>query len=287
MSVRKEKMVEIDYKRFDTHVEIYNSAEEVVKDCASRHTRISGYEVTKISKDWCGVTSYAEALNLMKDGYQPVVETLSSAIKVTPREGKRISFNNNVQGFAPVVPLALKCVPNSMVDMRMKPIKSKVIDVYYDMTASCMTEPEQFIKAGKYLLGAIIELEKSGYRFNLYAVQTYYCDSKKSVDMLCVKVKSSDKPLDLKRMSFPLTHPAFFRVIGFDWEGKSPITRDIGYTRGKALGYNHSKETLNKLVATLFGTTACYVSCAKFIKDGYNQEELKEVFTNAGQKTRK
>lgn len=288
MAVRKEKLVECTEanRKFDTRIEIYNSAEEVVTDCKNRPVRHNQYSLDnrEIKQSWFGVKSYEEALDLLKDGYQPVVDEFKGELKVAPKEGARISFSNNIQGFAPVVPLALKCVPNSMLDMRMKPIKAKVIDVYYDMAANCNREPKEFIKAGKAVLGTIIELEKQGYRFNLYAVQSYYGNEdgnrNKIIDFLCIKIKSSDRPLDLKRMSFPLTHPAFFRVIGFDWQARSPITRYIGIGRGSALSGNYSKSTLKELMTEIFGPTACYVSCSGFIDSGYDKNGLKEAFTN-------
>lgn len=288
MAVKKEKIVVANGHKFDTKVEIYSTANEVVNDCRTRPVRHSIYDLSRkrFSKDWQGVDSYDEALNLLHDGYQPVVDEFKETLKVAPKEGTRFKFQNNIQGFAPVVPLALQCIPNSMIDMQMKPIKAKVIDVYYDMTANCDKKPEQFIKAGKAVLGTIIELEKQGYRFNLYAVQTYYSSSKNSVDMLCIKIKNSSSPLDLKRMSFPLTHPAFFRVIGFDWQAKSPITRNIGEGRGRAVSYDYSMPTVRALMTGILGDNACYISCAQFIDDGYNKNDLKEAFTNvSGKKT--
>ena len=288
MAARKDKVIEAGGRKFDTRVEIYTSAEEVANDCKNRPIRIADYNITRHSfkRKWEGVETYDEALGLLKDGYQPVVEQFKEELKVAPKEGARISFNNNIQGFAPVVPLALKCVPNCMIDMRMKPIKAKVIDVYYDMVVNAGTSPESIIKAGKAVLGTIIELEKSGYRFNLYAVQSYHGtnNGKRCVDFLCVKVKSSDRPLDLKRISFPLTHPAFFRVIGFDWQSKSPITRDLGWGRGSAMALEYSRSTIKELTAQVFGDTSCYVSCSSFINDGYDKNNLKEVFTNVGNK---
>ena len=285
MAVQKEKTVKIEGNTVNVRTEIYTSANQVVTDCKNRPVHIRYYDIKSesISKSWCGVESYDEALGLLNNGYQPTVDALKEELKVTPTEGPRISFRNELAGFAPVVPLALKGVPNCMVDMHMKPIKAKVLDVYYDMTASCGKSPEQFLKAGKVLLGAIISLEKQGYRFNLYAVQSYYGrENGRVADFLCVKVKSSDSPIDLKRMSFPLTHPAFFRVIGFDWQGKSPITRDIGYCRGQAIGYNYKMENItNDIIRPIFGNNAFYLSCAKLIDRDYNVDNVKKVFTNA------
>ena len=278
MAVRREKNITVEGSKYDVHMESYLSANEVVEDCKRRPVRISGYAIgdERIRDEWHGVNTYDEALTLLHDGYQSSVDSFRNELKVTPRDGTRFSFSNNIQGYAPVVPLALCHVPNSMLDMTMKPIKAKVLDVYYDMTSNCGTEPDEFVKAGKALLGSIIELEKQGYRFNLYAIQTY--TSSDTIDVLCVKIKSSNKPLDLKRMSFPLTHPAFFRVIGFDWEGKSPVTRDIGSGRGHAIGYDLSGDGLKELSKQLFGDNACYLSCAKVIKSKYDRDVVKEAF---------
>lgn len=289
MAVRKEKTINIEGSEYSAHIESYLSVNEVVEDCRRRPVRINGYSMKNkdYRKDWHGVKSYDEALSLLHDGYQSSVDSFRNELKVTPRDGTRFSFSNNIQGYAPVVPLALCHVPNSMLDMTMKPIKAKVLDVYYDMTANCNIEPNQFVTAGKALLGSIIELEKQGYRFNLYAIQSYSetgIGGKNVLDVLCIKIKSSNKPLDLKRMSFPLTHPAFFRVIGFDWQGKSPITRDIGYGRGRAIGYSAGEDALRSMGKQLFGDNACYLSCAKIIRSDYDRNVVKEAFLDVGNK---
>ena len=103
------------------------------------------------------------------------------------------------------------------------------------MTASYSTKSESIINAGVKLLSAIVELEQQGYRFNLYAVQNYYSYGKGYI--LKVKVKDAMQPLDLKRVSFPLTHTGFFRVIGFDWYSKCPEAKYIS-------GYGHSLDCI-------------------------------------------
>lgn len=229
---------------------------------------------------WFGVKSYDEALELLRNGYQPTVDAMGGVFKAS-RNGvaKRITFQNEIQGFAPVVPLALKGVPNCMVNMTMKHIKAKVIDVYYDMAASCSVKSSDIIKAGQALLGTIVELEKQGYRFNIYAVQSY--SDEVSCDMLAVKVKSSGQPLDLKRISFPLTHTAFFRVIGFDWYSKVPGGKHrSGY--GHALGHEINNAELQESAKQLFGKSAVYFSAANII--GKDKESIKEVLTNGNSK---
>lgn len=271
---------------FRIMVEKYNSASEVVNDCKKRSITNSSFSNmekdfdTVGSKKWYGgIKSYEEALNTLQNGYQPIADELKSKIKSNLQgQGKRVSFRNDIVGYAPIVPLAVLGVPNSMINSTMKQIKAKVVDVYYDMTASCVTDGEDILKAGVKLLSAVIMLEQQGYRFNLYAVQTY---TGSDADMLCIKVKDAMQPLDLKRVAFPLAHTAFFRCIGFDWYSKTPKgTYRSGY--GRALAYQKSVEKCREIAKEMFGQNALYISCAKLCEnlDGADKY-LEEILTNA------
>lgn len=249
------------------HIERYDSAMEVVEKCRTREITDGSFRNMAENSygDWEGVESYDQALEFMRDGYQPTVDSMKGVFRANKSgEGTRFSFQNEVQGFAPVVPLALKGVPNCMVNMTMKPIKAKVIDIYYDITASCGTSSSKIIDAGKKLLGTVIEMERQGYRFNLYAVQTYSGGG--SCDMLVVKVKDARQPLDLKRISFPLTHTGFFRVIGFDWYSKVPDGKYRG-GYGQGLCYNVTGERRKEVARNLFGKNALYLSSIDVMKN--------------------
>lgn len=267
------------------HIERFDSAAEVVEKCRSRKMTSSRFDdVMNMSLgDWYGVDSYDQALEYMRTGYQPTVESMRGVFKANKMgEGTRFSFRNEIQGFAPVVPLALKNVPNCMVNMMMKPIKAKVIDIYYDSTVVCSISSEKIIEAGQKLLGTIIEMERQGYRFNLYAVQNY-SDSNDS-DMMIVRLKNASQPLDLKRVSFPLTHTAFFRVIGFDWYSKMPGGRyrsGYGQTLVRSAG---GSEGVKKKFAEMFGKNALYFSCTEIIKK--DKEYIKEAVKDGNSKIR-
>jgi hypothetical protein len=162
-----------------------------------------------------------------------------------------------------------------MIDTRMKRIKNKVVDIYYDMTHSCGCTPEELIEDGKKILGAIMAVERRGYRVNLFAVQTY-ADSD-NCDMLLVKVKSADRPFDLKRMSFPTMHTAFFRVIGFDWYSKVPD----GTYRG---GYGHSfgremESRASEYAKQIFGDGVIYLCDTILRKE--TEETLESVLAGS------
>lgn len=261
-------------------VESYNSAADVVKDCRTRKITDSSFNNMQVnlgghSASWCGVESYDEALKFLEEGYQPTVDKLKSGIRASLQgTGKRISFNNDIVGYAPIVPLAIQGVPNSMINSRMKPIKAKVIDIYYNITASSGTSSESIIQAGVKMLSAIISLEQQGYRFNLYALQTYY--DRNDCYTLKVKVKDAMQPIDLKRISFPLTHTGFFRVIGFDWYSKCPKAKYISFY-GRGIDYDYD---MTNYVKELFGNNAVWFSSVKVIKK--DEEYIKEVLQNVG-----
>ena len=281
MSVIREYKVANGYKIM---CERYNSAAEVVNDAKTRKITNSRFYNMAVnlggeSSSWCGVKNYEEALQLLSEGYQPVVEKLKAEIKANVQgNAKRVSFRNDIVGYAPVVPLAIMGVPNAMMNSYMKTIKAKVVDVYYDGTFRSGVKSDDILKTGAKVLSVIIELEQQGYRFNLYQAQGY-ADGE-DCDMLVVKIKDAAQPLDLKRVSFPMTHTAFFRVIGFDWYSKTP--------RGKfRSAYGHAlvnegrvNKKIDEIAKTMFGENAVYISGEQLRQEGSRAEEyLKERFT--------
>lgn len=273
-------------------VETYNSASDVVADCRkrtitdSRFHKMDDGRLGGQGEDWCGVKSYDEALEYLENGYQPTVDKLKSQIKSNLQgQGKRISFHNDIVGYAPIVPLAVMGVPNAMINSKMKPIKAKVIDLYYDGTFNWTIKSEDIIKTGAKVISVILELEQQGYRFNLYQTQGY-SDSRDS-DMLCVKLKDAGQPIDLKRISFPMTHTAFFRTIGFDWTSKMPKGR---YRDAYGHAYCHEdkvKYKLQEMCNEIFGSNAIYISGEKLLdKNEKGEEYLKEVLVKCGKGTK-
>lgn len=283
MSTIITKNITVGNKKRSVNIEFYDSAMDVYEDCKKRTITDSCFNDKSKEKfgSWEGVKTYDEALTFLRNGYQPTVNKLREKLKVKDPGQKRISFTNNIVGSAPIVPLAMKGVPNCMIDTRMKQIKCKVIDVYYDMTCSCSTDSDDIIANGQKMLGAILDLEHQGYRINLYAVQSY--NDSNSSDILAVKIKSSSQPLDLKRMSFPLTHTAFFRVIGFDWYSRFPKGKyRSGY--GHALGYEYNDTQLKEFASKMFGDNAIYIAGSKILSR--DEEYIKEVLKDAGKKSK-
>lgn len=149
-----------------------------------------------------------------------------------------------------------------------------VVDVYYNITAGSFVKSDKLTEAGTKILSAIISLEQQGYRFNLYALQTYFDGD--DCYMLKIKVKDAMQPIDLKRISFPLAHTGFFRVIGFDWYSKCPKAKYIS-CYGRSIDYDHD---MTKYAKELFGDNAVWFGSVKVIKQ--DEEYIKGVLQNVG-----
>ena len=79
----------------------------------------------------------------------------------------------------------------------------------------------------------------------------------------------------MKRISFPLCHTAFTRVIGFDWCSKFPL--GIFHKRyGTSLTTAVGAETANVLIKKMFGSNSIYISNMEIRKNGetYQKEAL-------------
>lgn len=262
------------------NIEMYASAQEMANDLETRSVTSNSFKDDPYADKRFVGAGRSETYSMLRNGYQPTVDAMKSKMRIAASgHSKRFKSYNDVCGYQPIIPNAIMGLPNSMINSCLKPIKAKVIDVYYEMTCAAYVDSDDLIKAGQKMLGVIMELEAQGYRFNLYCTQGYY-DSRNGCDMVCVKVKSANQPMDLKRMSFPISHTAFFRGIGFDWYSKFPKgTYRAGY--GHVISYDKSQEEIQAEYEKIFGKNAIYFAAATMIKQGDDAEHyLKEVLTN-------
>lgn len=299
MSIIREKVIDLkgkDYSRKDISIrsETYSSVNSFASDLIRRPYRFRDYDMKHPDSDYEGgykssnISSYEEMLELLKNGYTPLVNRLRRVTKEYAIKAPKVRFANGVAGFAPVVPNALKNLPNSMVSSAISNT-GKVLDVYYSNSMTYGYGAEDFLNAGEHLIRSLIDLEKQGYRFNLYACSFFvlnhgYVDGQGAreshhndeIDILAVKIKSSDKPLDLKRMSFPLSHPGWFRVASWDWQGQSPITRHFGKCRGTSIRTKFEQdEAVSAIIRSIFGDRAIFIDAEEIDRNKEDESYVK------------
>lgn len=252
--------------------ETYNSLNDFISDLRSRSYRFDKYQMKKRDDNnhhnylSSNLNSYEEMIELMKKGYSQMMENLKGVTKECSAKTPKLSFGSGVSGFTPIVSNALMGLPNSMVNTKTNNT-GKVLDIYYANDMCGSYGASDFLNAGEKLLRTLIELEKQGYRFNLYSC-AFFVDSKMlspftsptyRIDALAVKVKSSDKPLNLNKISFPLSHPGWCRVTCFDWQGLSPVTRDMGEGRGSTLHQKFNDKFRLTIIRAIYGARAIYL----------------------------
>lgn len=197
---------------------------------------------------WVGVNSVDEAKDLLINGWQKEVEKLKLSINKEldsiERKSKLRSFSN-VQGFMPIVPHAIMRLPNSMIDVRMESKKSKIIKFMIVIDRAGYNSVDDIIKVMAKQLAIIASLERSGqYRCRIEALFCPFEDGypNKTICPCSVMVKRESQPFDLKRLAFPIIHPAMLRLLMFAWEESLPLERsDYHYS-----GYGKSFEWWNK-----------------------------------------
>ena len=236
--------------------EVFDYLDEIIKTNRSRPHRHNDDRLGRESftKSWDGVNSYKEAEDLAINGWKEAEENkeLNNIFNLqVNEEDKLISFKNDVVGYTPVVPLVLQGIPNCMTNVTKKRVKSKIIHIAYNISTTCGTSSEQIMKAGIELFKVIMQLERQGYRVKLTAMQDF--TNSDGSNLMVLNLKSEYKPLHITSMMFPLLHPAMFRVIGFAWYERSPVTWYMsGY--GRSYDSEFSRESFLKAIKKILKT---------------------------------
>lgn len=205
---------------FDNYKEFLNAIERRQPEASRKLEEATGTNWKRI-----GVNSVREAKDLLINGWDKPVERINrkfeNATARTIERSQRRPYAN-VQGFAPIVPNALMGLPNSMIDYKTQPKKTKIIEFYVVIDRAWCVDADEIEDKMVKQLADIAELEKQGFRCRISVVFTAY--GGKSTDEQCglvcsVKVKDESQPFDIKRLTFPIVNPAMLRCLMFGWEG--------------------------------------------------------------------
>lgn len=171
--------------------------------------------------EFTGTVSYDEAEQRMMRGDSDLQKKIEEAgvaqmrINVQKRMARRQTYSS-VVGAIPNVPAYISGAPNSMIAQRTVKTKKKVLTIGYSMTAHAGVDKDEIIEASAKIVSAILSIEATGVRANLYSL---FCAKKRSqIIGLSLKVKDASRKIDTLRMSYPLAHSSFLRRQCFRWE---------------------------------------------------------------------
>lgn len=179
---------------------------------------------------FAGTANYAEAVELIKNGWdEPVKELKKASAELRVKANgttTKTRPRNSVIGYAPCVPAAILGLPESMIATERTPSKIKAVTLIYCSDASARAKTSDFLKAGAVVLNIVNELELKGYRVRLIN-EFNACHVSDEAMVTRVTLKDWRQPLDLKKITFPLAHGSMTRRFSFRYTETQPqITRN-------------------------------------------------------------
>lgn len=178
---------------------------------------LSSQDTGNDALDFTGTATFEEADGLLLGGDKALQKKIEDAgVKKTRVQVQRQAIKRQpfaaVVGAVPHVPNAVAGVPTSMIITRQTKVKSRVLNVFYNMAVSGDTPSRNIIHACSNFISACMLIEASGVRLNIYACSASTgrsCRGKKFG--FSIKIKDSGQPFDTLRMSYPLAHSSMNR----------------------------------------------------------------------------
>jgi hypothetical protein len=100
------------------------------------------------------------------------------------------------------------------------------VTINYDPTVPWNVTPQEVLDFGCRFINCVLNLERRGYRVKINYLAT--AGDGEWQYILRIPLKSEHNPLNIKRMSFPITHVAMLRYLFMDWEERLPKSERIG-----------------------------------------------------------
>ena len=195
---------------------------------------------------WVGVRSVDEAKNLLLNGWEKPLEELKVQVDRelrTLENKKKARAYNDVCGYMPIIPNALMCLPNAMINTRVDKVASRVLRFCIAIDRVWSVSTDEIIRKMSKTLAQIASLERSGkYRCRIevffVAFGGKYNNGNKYSTSCSVLVKSENQLFDTKRLCYPIINPSMLRLLMFGWNESLPLAHS-DYTVG---GYGASFE---------------------------------------------
>ena len=205
--------------------EKFESVTEFIHTVNTRKVRES-FENSQSSQtknyQFTGTEDYKEANDLFLYGDKNNANKLNEALRKIKAQGKgnetRNKLYNSPCGFMPIVPKVLAGDPNNMLAVKKESYRStKVINIIYSMSCSCDVSADEILNNSAKLVEVICQLEKNGYRINLYTGDNARFKRLDTHTAFIVKLKDSGQYLDPLKIAYPLVNPSFLRRHAFKW----------------------------------------------------------------------
>jgi hypothetical protein len=168
----------------------------------------------KEDDEWSGTRTYEESEQLLLFGDTTLHDKIEKAglAKIRAelsRAGSSRQIYSSVVGVAPNVPAFLAGTPNNMINVRQIKKPVPVVSFAYNTAISASEGSDSIMKVAAALVGAVMKLEKSGVRVDMWTVEV--SESGYDTCAWAVKIKEASQPLNALKMAYPMAHPSMLR----------------------------------------------------------------------------
>ena len=217
----------------------------------------------EIDPSFKGCASYENAREMLTHGYNKSVERMVKKVNALQKTGtvRKTERFMDVVGYQPIVPLALIGVPTSMMNQRKVEVKSKIITVNYDCGVTASHKPKEVLDFGCEFINWCLNLENRGFRVKINYIKTFNPSSGDTNRqyVLAIPLKNENQPLNVKRLSFALTHVAMQRYLSWDWVERLPKSEPM-YGFGRSLSAWSEDSKFHKNIKDYYGDSSLLVT---------------------------
>lgn len=198
----------------------YNSVLEFYNEIKDKETQYGFEEKSKSESSSKGTKSWEEACEFLLHGDFENLDKINKAIKSVQKvkgtgESIKPKRVQDIAGFQPCVPAAILGLPRNMYRNQQTRVQNtKVLNVLIASSFSWYVSVDDVVKKAAEYVSEIYNLEKQGYRVNLYVA--IGATSRQKIGLL-VKVKDSNQYMNLSKIVYPLVNPSFLRRHYFRW----------------------------------------------------------------------
>lgn len=164
-------------------------------------------------------STYEEALNALEFGTDKYFDNFNANLKrvskfLQEKElKKRISYENNMVGFAPIVPNTIIGNPVNMVNQKTNYKKIPTAKIVLEKGNSCGVNSADMCLFYSMIFALIQNLEQKGTRCEVWVCET----AREGEEITCfnIKIKNYNQPINMYKIQFPIIATDFFRRILF------------------------------------------------------------------------
>ena len=201
------------FKRFDSVLEFARYL-----DNAQTQPHFIDHETSQreTDGDWDGTRTYNEARDLLLYGDADAAERVNAAglrhvVKGLQGQTQQNKQFTDIVGGAPCVPHYLVGRPDAMYNIKRHTTTKPVINIAYNCSVAGVVSRSTIDTAAAALLGAVVILENSGARVNLYVCDVTGNAGNKKIFGAVVRVKPADQKINLRKIAYCICNTAFER----------------------------------------------------------------------------